>query len=284
MHFQLWRAAVEGGATAEARDSRVRDAVYGGADGIDAVGKPDRWVEMQVGRWITQLPSPFVAVLHGCAKAPFPAEQRIRARDVAPRQHVADARGRNRRAASHDRIDGFGGETQRSAEPGQRLRVAVPPLAETEVRAGHHMHCAQRIAQEVGAESFRCETGQRCIERPGHHGVEARRCGASRLHFRRRDAEERLAWPKEVLRVRLKSQQQGRATVGQRAREQRLMAEMHAVEIADSDSASAKVVGQADGAGKVLERNRHGRRNQYLPSSRPFTASRPAASLTPSGA
>ena len=140
------------------------------------------------------------------------------------------------------------------ADRGENLGIAAARLAEMKVPAAGDARNAQALDQDDFCEPFGRQRGETGIEGHHDHAEEAERLGDPGLRRRWSEAEYRLIRTEHVARMRLEGQHhRGTPDVPgglAGARQHRLMAAMHAVEIADRHEAAAQVRRQVVEGGK----------------------------------
>ena len=118
----------------------------------------------------------------------------------------------------------------------QELRRAAARLAEMKIVARHGGGEAEPADQHIADEILGAAIGERAVEGQDQRAVKPERSGKRRLQRRRRQPVERPAG-KEGARMRLEGQHDAGdiapLRLRPRRRQHRLMAAMHAVEIAD---------------------------------------------------
>ena len=152
-------------------------------------------------------------------------------------EHLA-AVGRGRRQRGHAEAVG-------DPEIGEQGGVAAAPGAKHEVVADHHMGRLQPLAQHLDHEGFGALAGQLGVEMQYEQVVDADRLEMADPDAERRQAEGRLARREELARMRLEGEhrQAGAELAGaaRRGADHRLMAAMHAVEIAERHHRAARL-------------------------------------------
>ena len=160
-------------------------------------------------------------------------------------------------------IDDGDAEAELAAQLRHGGGAALAALAEVEVIARDHMGDAQPLHQVADDEVFRAEFGQRPVEGQHRHEGGAQRRDQPRLQRLRRQAEHRLVRLEIAARVRLEADDAPGPSEPPgfgRGSQQRLVAAVHAVEIADGD----------DGAPAVFRNGREARDHMHSnPFSRP---------------
>ena len=121
---------------------------------------------------------------------------------------------------------------------------AGAPLAEEEVVADDDVAHAEPVDQHVRDEVVGRQVGERRIEGEHDREVEAEAFEQRELAFERREVEVRLRGLEELARVRLEDQHAGGCVELARGvpdgGQQRLMAAVHAVEVAESEHRAAR--------------------------------------------
>ena len=160
-------------------------------------------------------------------------------------------------AGEHGRED-LDAEAFHFAHVGKHRRVARPALAELEIAADDNAACAQPIDQHVHDKFLRALRRHLGIESEREHRIDALLGKETRLGAERREAKRFAAGPKKFLRMRLEGEhgQRGATLFGNAfgIRDQRLMAAMHAVEIADGHDRAA--IGRGNVA--IVAKDAHG--------------------------
>ncbi len=197
------------------------------------------------------------AVLHMPADGVGPAEQRCRARHVAGGQRFAHRRARNTQAVHFVALHARHIEALRRTGSVEQRVVAGALRAEAEVVADQHVARAEPGHQHLLDELRRRLRGQALIEGQ-HHGLvdaAAFQFGefvAQRRHARRCGLGLAGTPCKEVARVRLEGEyRRGHGAVPRfvdQQRQHRLMAAVHAVEVADRQGAGPQQGGMAQTA------------------------------------
>ncbi len=132
-------------------------------------------------------------------------------------------------------------------------------MAEGEVVAAHHVMGRQSIDDHVMNEGFRRHPREGAVEAQHDQMIDAQGRDLARLGTQRGQAERRHVRLEDVARVRLEGHDRPRPAgrVGDAAgfADDRLMAAVHAIEIADGDNGAPGLGGQA----VEMTKDAHGR-------------------------
>ncbi len=132
------------------------------------------------------------------------------------------------------------------AQQSQQLDVAGPALAEAEIVASHHGGCAHAGGEDLGDELLCFHRGKVGVELEHQHRVGAGVCEQILALIECGQSERRQIRLEEAHRVRVESRDDDRAPLVMAARDRppddRLVAEVKTVEIAEREDAPAKLV------------------------------------------
>jgi hypothetical protein len=146
------------------------------------------------------------------------------------------------------------------SQRGQQLRVAAPPLAKVEVIARHDVRDTQFLDQIASDEVFRLHRRQVTVKRDYRTEPCTKRFDQRRLERRRRQPEQRLFRLEDRARMWFERHHaRGHATAGrlvQRTLQQRLMALVQPVEVANGNSSTTQL--RRDGC-LCIKRDHEGR-------------------------
>ncbi len=138
------------------------------------------------------------------------------------------------------------GKATPAAFGGKKLRRAGSAHAEVEVKPDHGAAHREPLDQDAADEVGRGQMGQRSVEGKHDRAVESGRRQQPQFGGLVGQPEQRLAGIEESARMRLESQRRGRLAqslgAAARNRNHRLVAAMHAIEIADGDDRPAQAV------------------------------------------
>ena len=149
------------------------------------------------------------------------------------------------------------------AEPLEQTRVAAPLVAEGEIVPDHGVADGEAAHQNLAHEGFGAELGKRLVEGEHDELFDPQRLDEAHLDAERREPEGRQLRTEEAARVRLEGKH-GKGC-GERARDfsglgdDRLMAAMNAVEIADGDHGTPGSRGQL----RVMAKDAHLARGSF---------------------
>ena len=214
-----------------------------------------RVTEAQVQGAEAQHAAEFGAMPDMAADAVRPPQQGLGARHVAAGQRRPH--GRARHAQAMHLVAHHAGDVETGSRPGgvQHRVVAGAPGAETEIVADQHIACMQALLQHIGDEGLRRHRCEGVVETQHHRVVDAAALQLGQLVAQRRDARRRrlglagLAC-EVVARMRLEGQHAGRHAAVPRfadqQRQHRLVAAVHAVEIADRDGAAGQAAASTE--------------------------------------
>ncbi len=203
---------------------------------------------------------------HRAGEKPGIAEK-LRGRvEPAGGQRLANRLRRDRPAAILQRRHHVDGKAAPFALRGEKVRRTGAVGAEMKVKADGRSAHGETLDQDAPDEIFRGKVCQRLVERKHNGAVQPG--GSEQAQFGRRvgQPEQRFGGMEEGSRVRLEGQRRGRPAkrLGPlpRRRDHRLMAAVHAVEIADGDDRAGKrLIWRAGGRGsahdaEILRRHR----------------------------
>ena len=229
----------------QARDAaqrRVGCAVH--FDGEDTRERRPIVLHPHVRGRIAELAPEAIAANDAAADAVRPAEQPGGPRELAGRERLAHRRARHALTVDNDARHRF----HAIAEPGrvllEHVQIARAPRAEAEIVADQQIPDACAANQDALDEVLRSDLREAVIEAHHVRGVDAVRRQELELLAQRREACRRLIGCEEFPRVRLERhrarEQSARARGILQPGEHHLVAEVHAVEIADRQREGAR--------------------------------------------
>lgn len=246
--------AVEGRTHAEAGDRVVPDRAIrlppSGAHRVDAVRRPQPTPpRLEVGGWIAEPAAAPVALDHPTLDHVRVIQERARQGGVARLDRGADPARRADLAAPFDPLDPAHAEAIVLAERRQGLGIAGALVAEAEVGADHHVARAEPAGEDVVDELLRRLPHQERGEREREQVLDPELGQEARLDPEGGQPGRRARRGQDLARVRLEGdhaeRRAQRPRLLARGPDQRAVAAVHAVEVADRDHAMERGLRQA---------------------------------------
>ena len=203
---------------------------------------------MQVRGREAERPPPAIAHHHPAAERVGPAEERSRARHVARLEQRAQPRAAHLLAvARRHRPHHLDPEPQARAERAQRLAGAGPVAPEVHVVADHHVRELDMAKQEVAHEGLRVERREGAREALYDGHVDAQPGQARQAIVQRLEHERRAPGRQHRDRMRLEGERHRQPCrlprPRHRAPDDRLVAQVRAVEVAEREDAAGEPLG-----------------------------------------
>ncbi len=165
----------EGGLAADAGHAGQPLAVDEQAGGVDALGRQQLVVQVQVGRGVAQAPAARVPADHGAVKRKRPAEQVFGLLQVAAFDGLADGRAADGAAGYPHRRQALHVPAHRRAQAPAQFHVPLPAPAETGVEPEHQEPRGQQVLEDAPGEFLRRHLGHLGGELHHHARVHAQR-------------------------------------------------------------------------------------------------------------
>ncbi len=177
-----------------------------------------------------------------------PPEQARRAGKIAAGQMLAYRGTADPLAIQQQRRHGFHPKTCRAVDGLQIFHIAQALVPEAKIRPHHQLTHTQALDQQMLDEGVARHSSQPGIEMQAQHAVHAQRLQGGQLLAQAHQARLDRIGPEELQRLRLEQhhprRQAGGGGVFLQARNDGLVAQMHAVEIADAGHAAAMLRAQ----------------------------------------